>query len=347
MPTITTIDKSSSTANTGAQSQNAQSARDRAVAKFMQGGQQAPVQNPNQVSPEELGAIRAPQGQSSHSEETSPANQVETPAQAAQPAKQAEEPAISSQYAVLARKEKAFRQKVQQQEAALRAEKEAIEKAKSELKSKEVDYQTNYIPKNRLTEDTIGTLLEAGISYDQITQLMLSQPTQQDPATKLAIARLEAKLNSQNETIENARKAAEESQKNQYKEAVKQISREAKELVRLDPQYEAIRETGSIGDVVELIEKTFNEEGYLLTVEDAAREVEEHLVEQLSKYTRKINKLRQKFNPQPKAAPASQSAQSPAKQQSQPAKTLTNALGASGKLSARERAVLAFKGELK
>lgn len=345
MPTITPMPAPSGvqTANTGAQSSSQQSARERAISKLVQqppAPEQHPVSNPSRIAPEEMSAV---QGQKSTIE--SPASE---PAQEATPAKSPDEQALSPQYAILARKEKALRQRVQQHEAALKAERDALEKERQSLKAKEDDYQSNYIPKSRLTEDAMSVLLEAGITYDQITQMALNQSqVQQDPATKVAIARLEAQIKAQQDAIDKANKAQVDAQSEQYHQAVKQITSEAKQLVRLDPKFEAVRETNSVKDVVDLIEKTFKEDGVLLSVEEAAQEVEDHLVEQLSKYAQKIKKLQSKFSQPAKSAPAPQPSASNQQSQSPSLKTLTNAVGSGRQLSARERAILAYKGELK
>lgn len=332
------------TANTGALSQSQAAAREKAIARLSE----QPVQNATNIAPEEMGALRSQnQGQSASSEASAAQS---APQEDSQPKAATDEQPISPQYAILARKEKMFRQKVQQHEAALKAERDVLQTERESLKAKEAEYLSQYIPKSRLTEDTIGVLLEQGITYDQITQMALNQAgMQQDPATKVAIARLEAQIKSQQEAIERANKAQLDNQNDQYKQAVSQITAEANQLVRIDPNFEAIRETNSVKDVVDLIEKTFKADGILLSVEEAAKEVEDHLVDQLSKYSQKIKKLQTKFSQQSNAKSTAPAQQQPAanSQQSHPQKTLTNAVGSGRQLSAKERAILAFKGELK
>jgi hypothetical protein len=113
-----------------------------------------------------------------------------------------------------------------------------------------------------------------------------------------------------------------------------------------------IKATGSHGEVVKLIQKVFDEDGILMTVEDAAKLVEEELVSEYLKYS-KLNKIAKKINPQP--APAASQAAAPASQQGapsespkqpQPAKTLSNNMASSRPLTARERAILAAEGKL-
>lgn len=316
------------------------SPRERAISKLMGSQPQAqehPVQNPSQVSPEELSATQASVDKGQNSVDES----LEQPKEATPPADK-DKDLLSTQYAQLARREKALYAKAQARERALAERESALQAREQEIKAKDSEYQSNYIPKNRLTEDTISVLLENGISYDQITQLALNQSAQ-DPATKVAIQKLEQQIKAQAEAREQDRKAFADQQTQAYQQAVKQIRADAKQLVESDPSFEAIRKTNSIKDVVELIEETFKEDGIVLSVEEACREVEEHLVEKLSTYSSQISKIQQRMNAAKKAAPQ-QPGQS---QQQQPKPTLTNAIGTGKKLSARERALLAFRGELK
>lgn len=325
------------------QNQGQNSARDRAIAKLMGGQQQAlPVQNASQVAPEEMGALGTVKkdedeeikGQSNVAE-ASP--EQESPKEATDPAK---EKLLSTQYAQLARREKALYAKAQAREQALAAREQELQSREAAIKAKDTDYQSNFIPKSRLTEDTISVLLENGISYDQITQLALNQ-TNQDPTTKAAIQKLEMQIKAQEEARESDRKAYAEQQNQSYQQALKQIRLDTKQLVDADPNFEAIKATNSIKDVVDLIEQTFKEDGVLLSVEEACQQVEDHLVEKLSNYSSQINKVQQRLNAA-KTAPK-QSAQGTPQQ---PKPTLTNAVGSSKKLSAKDRAILAFKGEL-
>lgn len=321
-------------------SPEAQSARERAIAKLTQ---PSPVPNPTQVSPEEMGAVKASNSEGQSNKSESPQKTESSAPEATKTEEKSDSEPLSTQYAILARKEKALRAKVQAQEQALKAERDAIAKKAAELEAKEKEYQTNYIPKSKLSEDTITTLLEAGITYDQITEMALNQSqVQTDPQTKLALQRLEAQIKSQAEAQERQAKMIQEEQTRQYQQAVNQIRSETRAIVNSDPDFETIKATNSVDDVVELIEKTFKEDGVLITVEEAAREVEEYLVDQALKIAQ-LKKIQQRL--QPKSTP---SAQKQVNTQQQPQlKTLTNDLGAAKPLTAKERAILAFKGQLK
>lgn len=322
----------------------ASAARDRAIARLV-GSQPQAAQAASPTPPEvaiaeakaNVSAAPVVEGQS----ESTEAPQAEVPA-AAPPAK-AEEP-ISSQYAVLARKEKAYRAKVQAQEATLKAKEAALAEREAKIAAQSSTYEKDYIPKAKLTEDTIQTLLEAGISYDKITEMALQQSTPMDPQTKMIIRQMQEEIKSLKAETEGTKKSISQGQEDSYKQAVNQIRQDVATLVKEGTDFEAIRETGSVSDVVELIEKTFKEDGVLLTNEEAARQVEEELVERISKYAR-LSKIQQKTQTASKPSPE-KTVQNSGEKQSQPPKTLTNGLTNTRQLSARERAILAFENKL-
>lgn len=324
----------------------AQSTRERAIAKLMGNApanppantQDLPVRNATQVAPEELSAITSStrsEGQSSPSETLAP----EAP-------KAPEEP-LSNQYALLARREKALRAKAQQQAQESKAREDAFLAKEEALKAREAardaEYQSKYIPKDRLSQDPLSVLNELGLSYDQLTQLVLNAPKAEDIARAKELRDIQSELKAVKEQQLASQRASEEQQTAAYQQAVKQIRSEVSQLVKTDPTFETINATNSINDVVELIEETYKQDGILLTVEEAANEVENYLVEEGSKIAR-LSKIQQRLRP---AAPAATkpTVTKPAQQQPAAMKTLTNSVASSRPLSARERAILAFKGE--
>ncbi len=176
---------------------------------------------------------------------------------------------------------------------------------------------------------------------------MLTQvPT--DPRMVAHIQRLEAKLQAMEEASQNTVKAQTEQQQQQYQAAIKQITMDTKSLIKADPDsYEVIATTGSVQDVVDLIEQTYAKDGVLLSVEEAANEVENYLIEEGLKIAqlKKIQARREQSNAS-KATDAKQT-QAQSTQTQSTMKTLTNATGSTRKLSSKERAILAFNGELK
>lgn len=319
---------------------SARDARDRAIAKLTEGAPPAqsnelPVSNANHISPEEMSAIVPRKTEISTSETTS----EEPEAKAA-----SKEDPMSTHYANLARKERALRAKDQAYQAAVKAREAEFVAREEALKAKEAEYQSNYIPKSRFKQDPLSVLTEEGISYDDITKAILSPQVQQDPRVLAELENLKSEIKAQREQQERNAKAYEDQQQQAYKQAVSEIRNEAKRLVTNDPNFETIKVTNSISDVVDLIEKVYHKDGILMSVEDAAKEVEDYLVEEATKLAR-ISKIQKRLQ-----------GSSPAKQEPAPTtqkpqtnqitmKTLTNSVNASKKLSSRERAIAAFKGE--
>lgn len=332
--------------------------RSKAIAAFnaAQQPQQAPVQNQNAVTPEEMGAIKpqeqlaeAAQQATEIAEQVDAKTPIETTEETAETpeVKPKVDPTVSRQFAQLARQEKALRAKAQQQEQSIRAREEALQAKEAKITGLEQQYKSGYISMDQLKADTLSVLANAGVSYDELTQQILNQqPT--DPRLNAHIARLEAQIKSLESKAEEGQKTAQEQQKSAYEAAIRQIKMDTKALVSSDPTYETIKATGSINDVVELIEQTYQKDGIVLSVEEAATEVENYLVEEALKITN-IDKIKKRLSQaSAQSQKVQEKSQAPAaKPQSQPMKTLTNATASTRKLSAKERAILAFKGELK
>lgn len=257
-----------------------------------------------------------------HAEPLKPQAPIEAPVQ--EEVKKPEEE-LSPKFAMLARKEKS-----------LRAQAQAIKAREDAFKVQEAEYSTKYIPKERLLKETLAVLNEQGITYDQLTGMILNQPGPQELANQkleAKIADLESKLNKNVET-------AQEEKTKAYEQAVNQIRNEAKVLIDSDPSFETIKETNNVEAVVALIEETYKEDKIILSTLDAAKQVEEYLIEEAMKMV-SLKKVKEKLTPQEEV-----------KKQitAQPQlKTLTNAVSASSTkpLSSKERAILAFKGQLK
>lgn len=309
------------------------------------------VANPNAISVEELSAVKpnATQMQSDaivdSSTESVEATEKSVPAPVEE--KPQQDPALSRQFAQLARQERALRAKVQQQQQAIKAKEAELAAKEAAIATKEQQYSQGYISKDQLKADTLRILADNGVSYDELTQQILNQAPS-NPRMDSHIARLEAKIAELEKANEQSKQSYTEQQQQQYQAAVKQIKMDAASLVKNDPNFETIKATGSVDDVVELITATYEKDGVLLSVEEAAKEVEDYLVDEAMKVTR-IGKIKRRL--EESARPAAQtSLQKTAQstQKTQPAmKTLTNTVASTRQLSARDRAVLAFKGELK
>lgn len=354
---------------------NATEAKTRAMAAFMGGKQEAPakpvqsaVQNQNKVSVEELGAIKTAESRQLDSnevvkdEETTETTQavdttteikdetVETKQDATQ------DPALSKQFAQLARQEKALRAKAQQQEQTLKSREDALKAREAELAAKDQSYKSGYISKDRLKQDALSVLAEAGVSYDELTQQIINQQPV-DPRTQNTLNELKSQIQELRAANEEYKKSQVDNQTQAYDSAIKQITTDATNLVKSDPQaYEAISKTGTVKEVVKLIEETYKKDGVLLSVEEAAQQVEDYLVEQNVEMANKIEKIKRKIQASApnvseksaqKLAEKAAEVKTDATKQTQTMKTLTNATSSTRQLGAKERAILAFKGELK
>ncbi len=317
------------------------SSYDRAEASAQSQTTGEPPVNQNAVSVEELGAIQAPQ-------ETPEEPQTETVVETTTTEEPKQDPALSRQFAQLARQERALRAQKQQWLTEMKV-KEADLAAKYATKEPTpAPDMSNYISIDQLKQNAWGTLTKAGISYDELTQQAMNyQPM--NPQVQAMLDAQQAKIDRLEALNETSQKTQAERETSNYQAAVRQIETDVVNLVKSDPvAFEAIAKTGkgSIKEVVKLIEETYKQDGILLSAEEAAEEVENYLVEQSYKTISQIDKIKKRMaQANASTKPTGVKTQAPTQQPQM--KTLTNANSSTRKLSARERALLAFKGELK
>lgn len=238
---------------------------------------------------------------------------------------------LSPKFAALARQQKMLRQQQRQIEdarKAMEAERQEIEKAKSW--------------KTRLTQDPYSVLLEAGLTSDKAAALMLQQP---DPAAQ-QLHLLQEEIKALKASQEQSSTKFEQMQKQQYEDAKKQIRSDVTSLINSDETFETIKAMDSAEAVVDLIEKTFVDEGRLMTVEEAAKEIEDYLSAEVMKFTQ-LKKVKSKLIP-PQPDPGIQ------KQDLTQKPSMTTLSNRAVQSQARpmtarerrERAILAFQGKL-
>jgi hypothetical protein len=242
------------------------------------------------------------------------------------------EEALSPKFAALARQQKAIRRMQQE----LKAEKEALALEKAQ-------YQTNYVPKDKLKQDPFAVLTEQGLSYDDIVKAAMSQ----DPQVA-AMRKLEMEIQAVKDSQVKAQEEAKASTQKQYEQAVNNIRNEVKMLVDSNASYETIKANDAQEAVVELIKSQFEEDGTLLSVEDASNQVEEYLLEQALKLA-SLEKVKQRLTP--KVEEAAPKAAAPAPKLPSHVKTITNAATQTPSKpltdkERRERAILAFRNQL-
>jgi len=245
-----------------------------------------------------------------------PTEEVITPAEV----EKIESDPLASKFGHLARKEKDITNRML-----------ALKKQEEDLKLKSSQYETDYIPKNKLLENPIQALTEMGLSYDKITELMLNQP----PGDSHEIMELRKELKALRAAQDEQKSTFEESQSRAYQQAVKQISSEVVNLVENDSAYDTIKETDSMDAVTEYIERVFNTEGKLLSVKEACDTVEEYLLQEALKMAG-LKKVKEKLSPLEKAVEEQKVAK---KQAVRPTTTLTNQLAQtpSKSLTAQDR----------
>lgn len=335
------------TTNTQAQQQ----AKERAVAKLMGGQQpqqQQVVQNQSQVAPEEMGAIMPKVPQMTNQNPTSVAPDAAQPEVPAKPQTPPATPDAATQ--ALIRREKNLRMQAQKQQDAFKAKEAELAKRQAELDAKAKELEQGYIPKSRIKQDALTVLAENDVSYDDISkQAMEAQNV--NPQVKAYLTKLEGIVTKQQEQLEQLSQQQENSQTESTQAALRQIAKDASTLVSKDTAgtFEFIKANGKAGiqEVVKLIEVEFNETGEQLDIEEAMRLVEAEYESQFDKRFKGLNKVQKRFQAgNTQQAPEAEKTLAP-NQQPQTMKTLTNTVGSTRQLSAKERAILAFEGKLK
>ena len=163
---------------------------------------------------------------------------------------------LSPQLTALARRQ----QKLQQEIEAFKAEKSQFEQQRPNYVSK-ADF------KAKAQQNAVEALKDLGYEYDEISNLILSQQQGQDP-----VKALEAK-------IEELEHKQEESVSKQMENTLRQYKAETTSLITADPKaFHFINKGKHVDAVVQHIVETWEESpDKVLTVEQAAKEVEEFL----------------------------------------------------------------------
>lgn len=300
--------------------------------------QEHPVANANNISPEEISAVRTQAPEQTEESNSDASISTET----AEPAKpEIKDPEAEKRFQQIAKQERALRAKIHQANTELKRREEALKAREAALQQPQAPDLSEYVPKSRLKEDALTILEEVGVDWDNLTnQAVQRQPT--DPRVTNALQKAISRIDQLEQELKTGQKTAQEQQQAQYQAALKQIKADAKQLVYTDPEFETVKAMNAVNDVVELIEKTFAEDGVVMSVEDAAKEVESYLVDEAMKITQ-IDKIKKRMAAS-KASELKTDEKKPQTEQKQPMKTLTNATSATRKMSARERAVARANG---
>jgi hypothetical protein len=191
---------------------------------------------------------------------------------------------------------------------------------------------------NRLKSDPLSVLQEHGVTYDQLTEAILSNQSERNPT----VLKLEEEIKAIKAGLEGRDKSQIEQQAAQKQQVLNQMANDADRIIAQGDEYEMVRETGSRPDVIKLIEKTFDTTGEVLDVEEALKLVEDELIEESLKIAR-IKKVQGRLNPVTQEVTQPKQVNSNVRVM----RTLTNRDGASVPSSAKERAIAAFHGRNK
>lgn len=217
---------------------------------------------------------------------------------------------LSPQFAALAK-----------QRRALQVKERALQEREKQLSSPGQES----IPLSRLKSEPLSVLLESGVTYEQLTEEILKH--QGNPE----IRALKTELNSLKEGIDQKWTQRDQQAEQQV---LAEMRSEASKLVAQDDDFELIRETRSVPDVMDLIERTYRQSGEVLDIREACQLVEDELFKETQRLA-KTKKVSSQFGP--------------VQQQLQPQRgfrTLTNRDTATAPMSAKARALAAFRGEL-
>lgn len=304
--------------------------------------QEIPVANPNNISAEELSAIKAP------TQEAAPLEASDTAANT----EATESQEIREQAKADPETERRFRQLEQaarRERAKIQQERQKLNERESEIKAREQALETKsqpqdlsqYVSKARLKQEALTVFEEEGLSWEELAnQAMNRQPI--DPSVKSTMSQLKQEIAELKTQLEAGQKAQVEEKTQAYQAAVKQIHRDASDLINSDPEFEMIKSTrGAVNDVVQLIEKNYQRNGVVMTIEEAAKAVEQHLLDEAVK-TLEIKKIKKQLEAKNASPPKTETKiQEPKQTQS---KTLTNNNSGTRPLTARERAIAAAEG---
>lgn len=223
---------------------------------------------------------------------------------------------LSPQLAAIARQKRALQVK----ERELRAREDAL-KAQVPVQGTGVDIA-------RLKQEPLSVLIENGITYDQLTQALLAQ---QNGITPEQYRALQMKV----EALETGfDKKLTEREQQAEQQALTEMKREATRLSAQGEEFELIRETRSVPEVMRLIEQTYRKTGEVLDVAEACRLVEAELL----KDVQRVVGLKKVSGQETPAAPV--------QPQSRPQmRTLSNRDTAVQPMSAKQRALAAFWGQ--
>jgi len=182
----------------------------------------------------------------------------------------------------------------------------------------------------RLKSQPLSVLQEHGVTYDQLTEAILSDQS----GNNHELQALKAQIKALEEGVD---KKFVDREVQQEEAALNEMSKEAERLSKEGDAFELVRETKSLPAVRELIKRTYKEQGEILDVSEALQLVEDALIEDSLKLA-SYKKVQGRLTP-----PPVQQLQPQQKQM----RTLTARDTVTSSMSPKARALAAFAGTLR
>lgn len=181
---------------------------------------------------------------------------------------------LSPKVSAIARKEQAQRQR----------EKQLAEKERT-FAEKMADADKYHQLKEKLKNKDFSAAEELGLTYEEYVKHELNKEASKDPAAERVKA-LEEKLSQ-------VQKAQEESVVKEYQANQALWKNEIVKVIKENDEFSTIRDLGAEDMVLQHINDSFEEDDIELTVEQAAKDIEDALFERAEKYA-SVTKLKDK-----------------------------------------------------
>ncbi len=101
-------------------------------------------------------------------------------------------------------------------------------------------------------------------------------------------------INELKQEIAGIKAATEQNVSKQYEATINQYRRDIKNLVESDPSFDSIKSQKAEEHVLQHILDTFNEDGEILSVEEAAKEIEDYIVDEALEMS-KLKKVQERL----------------------------------------------------
>lgn len=191
---------------------------------------------------------------------------------------------LSPKFAALSRKEKQIRESqkaVSESQKAVQAELARIEQEKSELTKWRTERETDSSSlMDRLKKDPFSVLKDAGLTFEDLTKMQLNDL---NPTPEMLIERTRNDLESKySKQLEDLKKGLEDKEVKAQQDAlnarIDSFKSEITEFIDTNKDTYELTALNGAGELVyEVIEEFYNKNQKLLSLEDAAQEVEKYL----------------------------------------------------------------------